>query len=92
LDIDDLKEGRLDRIEERQEKDPKAKDISVVIFIKERVVEHEYPWWYWPYRIEWVGPAITYTTSGNSYVTCSTAKWATTGSYTLGTGNTVNVR
>ena len=34
MDIDDLKEGRLDRISERQEKDPEAKKVSVVVIIK----------------------------------------------------------
>jgi hypothetical protein len=39
MDLDDLKEGRLDRIEERQLKDPKAKEVSVVIIIKKEVVK-----------------------------------------------------
>ena len=47
-DIEDLKEGRLDRIQERQEKDPQAKKVSVII-IKEKVVEREVPVWRQPY-------------------------------------------
>lgn len=106
MDIDDLKEGRLDRITERQEKDAKAKETSVVIIIKETKVEHDYPWWFWPYRIEWPGydwPRIypvTYTSSGDSfgvtttcgYVNCSSAKWGASGTYQLSDGNTVNLR
>jgi len=43
LDIDDLKEGRLDRIEERQKKDEKAKKVSIIRVIKKEVVhEHHY--------------------------------------------------
>jgi len=53
MDIDDLKEGKLDRIVERQEKDEKAKKTSVVIIIKEKEVIREYNPWYWPYRIQW---------------------------------------
>jgi regulator of replication initiation timing len=57
MDIDDLKEGRLDLIAERQEKDPEAKKVSVVIIIKEKEIIREkeyYPSpWYWPYTVTW---------------------------------------
>lgn len=55
MDIEDLKEGKLDRIVERQEKDEEAKKTSVVIIIKEKEVirEVERSPWYWPYRIMW---------------------------------------
>jgi len=56
MDIEDLKEGRLDRIAERQEKDDEAKKVSVVIIIKEKEVIREYPYWHWPYRITWIDP------------------------------------
>jgi len=104
LDIDDLKEGRLDRITERQEKDQRAKETSVVIIIKETRVDHDYPWWYWPYRIVWpevpVYPQITWTATTNStyggswdcYVTNSAAKFGAIGTYCLSDGNTVNLR
>ena len=83
MDIDDLKEGRLDRISERQEKDKEARDTSVVIIIKEKEVVREYPYWQWPYRIIWEKPCYpeyptgptTWTTveynntSHNSFVT-----------------------
>lgn len=72
LDLEDLKEGRLDRIEERQQKDPKSKKYSLVIIIKERerVVERT-PYWYVPYHVEWnntVAPHTVYcqTTAGSS--------------------------
>jgi len=103
LDIDDLKEGRLDLMEERQAKDAKAKDTSLVIIVKETKVEHDYPYWYWPWRVIWRGeqyPQIycggTSTTTSNScdwtYLTCSSAKWGTPGTYTLSSGNTTNLR
>jgi hypothetical protein len=58
-DIDDLKEGRIDRIVERQEKDPKAINVSVVVIIKEKEVIRE-PW-YQPYVIEkWNTPVLPY--------------------------------
>jgi hypothetical protein len=103
MDVDDLKEGRLDRIEERQAKDPEAKNTSVVIIIKETKVEREYPFWNWPYRFEWVVPywnatqtsSVAYNNSGDIWYTpidCSSAKWGAVGAYTLTSGNTVNLR
>ena len=53
LDIDDLKEGRLDRIEERQTADVKARRISVII-VKKEVHHHHDNWWYQPYQIEYI--------------------------------------
>ena len=55
MDLEDLKEGKLDRIEERQVKDPDAKKNSVIIIIKEKEIireihHHDNPW-YWPYSI-----------------------------------------
>ena len=56
-DIKDFKEGRLDRIAERQKESAKAKDTSV-FKIKEKVMEHHhhydysYPYWTQPYWIE----------------------------------------
>jgi len=51
-DIADLKEGRIDRIKERQDIDPKAKEVSVII-IKEKIVERQVPSpWYIPWVIE----------------------------------------
>ena len=55
LDIEDLKLGKLERIKERQEKDPLAKKVSVIIIKeKEIIIEREVPSpWYQPYYIEW---------------------------------------
>ena len=53
LDIDNLKEGRLDRIEERQKVNKKAKKISVIIVEKE-VHHHHYDRWYEPYKITYM--------------------------------------
>lgn len=52
-DIDDLREGRIDRIKERQELDSKAKDVSVII-VKEKIIEKHVPtpMWYVPWIIE----------------------------------------
>jgi FtsZ-binding cell division protein ZapB len=113
MDIDDLKDGKLDRIVERQEKDESAKTISVVTIIKE--IHHHYnnPW-YVPYRIIWHKPfipyyranevlcvdnAVVYTDSrvpqtGTEFgmITCSAAKDATIGAYSLTGGEVVNLR
>ena len=55
LDINDLKAGKIDQIVERQEKSEKAKETSVVVIIKEKVIEREVPYnpWYWPYTVTW---------------------------------------
>lgn len=53
MDIEDLKEGKLDRMVERQEIDPKAKEVSVVIIIKEKEIIKEYNPWHYPYTVIW---------------------------------------
>ena len=53
LDIDDLKAGRLDKIEERQKVDKKAKRVSVIVVEKEVHHYHGSPW-YQPYVIHYV--------------------------------------
>jgi len=55
LDIEDLKLGKLERIKERQEKDPLAKKVSVIIIKEKEIIkEREVPSpWYQPYYIEW---------------------------------------
>jgi len=57
-DLDDLKLGKLDLIAERQEKDEKAKEVSVVVIIKEKEIIRETSPWYIPYRIEWPSPSF----------------------------------
>lgn len=60
-DVDDLKEGRIDRIKERQDLDSKAKEVSVII-IKERIVKEYIPSpWYIPWVIELKPQYIPYT-------------------------------
>jgi hypothetical protein len=52
-DLKDLETGRLDLIEERQDKDPKAKEISIVIIKKVERLEPDWGYkpWYWPFDI-----------------------------------------
>ena len=85
LDIEDLKEGRLDRIVERQEKDPKAKQTSVVTIIREKEVIREVGPWYWPYRVYWNEP-IYYPAIGMSTTQNFCFNTQSAGSYT----NTAN--
>lgn len=87
MDIDDLKEGRLDRISERQEKDPESKKVSVVLIIKEKEVIREVSPWYWPYTVVWqqyipqtLPSTITYCSTGNS-------GWGGTSNCLLSTGD-----
>lgn len=47
-DVKNFKDGRLDLIEERQSKDPRTKEISVVQIKKEKIVEKT-PYWQQPY-------------------------------------------
>ncbi len=53
LEISDLKDGRLDRLKERQDLDPKAKEVSVIV-IKEKIIEKHIPTpnWYMPWIVE----------------------------------------
>jgi len=68
LDIDDLKEGHLDRIKERQEKDPEAKRVSVIVIKEKEVIREPYPVnpWYRPYEIYW-NHTTTYPDTNNVY-------------------------
>ena len=74
MDIDDLKEGKIERIVERQEKDPKAKEVAVVIIIKEKEVGELSPW-YWPYQIIWQYPV--YSTPGLTFTGGTFGSYAT---------------
>ena len=83
MDIDDLKEGRLDRIAERQEKDPEAKKVSVVLIIKEKEVVHVPSPWYSPYTVVWQYYTPTFSPSTVMYSgTGGSVGIATGGSYT----------
>jgi len=103
LDIEDLKAGKLDLIAERQSKDLKAKETSVVVIIKEKEVIKEVSPWYWPYQITWQIPTLihnycssesgmTISSISNSInIDCATAKSATIGTYDID-GNIINLR
>jgi len=87
LDIDDLKLGKLERIKERQDKDPLAKKISVIIIKEKEIIrEREVPSpWYQPYYVEWntttypkdntiwCNSGTTYTTNHSNALTYSNA-------------------
>lgn len=50
-DIDNIRAGRLDLIEERQKKNGEANRTSVIRVEKVKEVHHHYDHWYEPYRI-----------------------------------------
>ena len=53
LDLDDLKQGKLELIKERQDKSDLARSVSVIL-IKERVIRETVPSpWYTPWQITW---------------------------------------
>ena len=99
MDIDDLKEGRLDRISERQEKDPEAKKVSVVLIIKEKEIirEKEYvPYpspYYWPYTVVWQTPYIPAITTNTVYCGGASSNTALIGECTSinNTGNATSI-
>ena len=95
--IDNIREGRLDLIEERQRKDERAKAVSTIIIEREKIVEKLVPYpvdplpykpWYTPYKI-WCGTTTDIpmweTTTGVT-VNCSIAKDASPGTYELTNG------
>lgn len=73
-DLEDMKEGRIDRIKERQDIDAKARDVSVII-IKEKMIEKQVPLWYYPWVIEIKPQYVPYmpmfTVCGNATATSS---------------------
>lgn len=75
MDLEDLKEGKLDRIEERQTKDPEAKANTVIVIIKEKetIREINNPWYY-PYTITVQNPTWSspYWCSTNQDALCLT--------------------
>lgn len=81
-DLDDLKSGRLDKIEERQALDPGAKKRALVIINKN--TEHYYPAkpWYSEYRIEYVPGTVTRCTNPGvlPFWSCTTSSDETLGS------------
>jgi len=88
MDIEDLKEGRLDRIFERQVGDEEAREVSVVFFEKGQADSRESPY-YWPYIVIWNNG------KGNKEsvcINCSLARHHTIGTYRLENGKVLHVR
>ncbi len=88
-DLDDLKSGRLDKIEERQALDPGAKKRAIVIVHKN--TEHYYPAkpWYSEYRVEYVPGTVTRCTDPGvlPFWSCTTGSDITLPSTTSCSGN-----
>lgn len=84
-DLDDLKAGRLDRIEERQEKDSAAKEVRIIEVHK--IVDRYLPLrpWLSPYQIEWVRPYYPYIPGVTAITT--TAGATSSAFYTASGGN-----
>ena len=81
MDIEDLKQGRFDRILERQEKDKKAKEISVVKIEKR---DNDYS-----FDVSYYYPSTTWAITSNVSDTSITldpyiAKTYTVGTYKVG--------
>lgn len=85
-DIDNIRAGRLDLIEERQSKDEEAKRTSIIEIIKEKEVHHHHyhDRWYEPYRITfkypdyWISDNIgTGNINDSNTFTVTTGSWAT---------------
>lgn len=93
LDIDNIKAGKLELIEERQKKDERVKNTSVVIIEREKIIEKSSSLsspWYEPYKIYpiWVDstdcyPSVDWATET---INCSVAKSASSGTYKLNNG------
>ncbi len=90
-DLDDLKAGRLDRIEERQEKDEKAKQVRIIEVHK--IVREYLPLapWRSPWEVVWAYPS--YQSGLAIYVGASTEGTITTNSTftTLSANNTTSL-
>ena len=89
MDIEDLKFGRLDRIEERMRKDSKAKKYGL-IQVKGNVqsinTEETSSLPSLAYSVE------PYWSDTSFYLHSSTAKFNTIGTYSLSSGEVVNLR
>jgi hypothetical protein len=88
-DLDDLKAGRLDKIEERQKVDDKAREVALIIIHK---IDREYvplaPWRS-PYEIVWNNSNVTYLTGPATFdaVSTGTPYTTTTGCMSSGVGD-----
>ena len=99
MDLEDLKNGKLNLIEERQKVDEKARETSIIV-IKEVVKKYVPSPWYQPYFIEWNTPSewnkVWYSTNSTKLSTgdvfnCSFTKDNAIGTYDIN-GKIINVR
>jgi regulator of replication initiation timing len=69
LDLEDLKLGNLEKIQERQESDETSRKASVIIVIKEKETVRDYPYhppytpWYQPWNITWTAGNTPFTST-----------------------------
>ena len=81
-DVKDFKEGRLDRVKERVEKDPLARKVSVVSIGKKDVDTSSYQHWNVPYVVRYNSSEVIMTegicrnnTSGTYVLASGTIKF-----------------
>lgn len=96
-ELTDLKNGRLDKIKERQEADERCREVSPIIIV---AINNNYPLkpWLNEYYINWRLPETTaypvggYTTtcSSNAVLTGSACQIIATGAYNIG-GEIINL-
>lgn len=78
-DLEDLRSGRLDKIQERQDKNPRVKEVSPLII---KVIREDMPMtpWRGTWNVQWY--------NGTSYTNCSSTGVAwqnfSPGTYTIG--------
>ena len=99
MDIDDLKEGRLDRIEERQKKDEKAKKYAKIKVNRGEIADRDDTsgTWHVPFNVTFYDStsSTVYTSSQSAadpvVFTNSLVKYATVGTYDID-GTIINLR
>jgi len=83
-DIDNIRAGRLDLIEERQTKDDETKKTSIIEITKEKEVHHHHyhDRWYEPYKITfkypdyWIGSGTGGIVGNSDCLTVTTDNWS----------------
>lgn len=104
--IDDFKAGRLDKVKEMLEKNPRAKEIApinITIIQNDNYTRYPLKPWYWNYEVYWLQPKdsvdkysnlILCNTTSNNYCgwtgTGNTAQVFTNGTYNIG-GQIINL-
>lgn len=94
-DIDDFKSGRLDKVKERHELDPKANTVApiqITIINNERYIRNPVKPWYWDYEVVWYNPN-NFLTVPNASGFCGSGTVTathTTGTY-LVNGSTISL-